>query len=85
MCVLSSHREGHSSIVDEVSAQLRGLTPDLVILSVGGGGLMNGVLTGMQRAGWTAVPVLAVETEGAHSLNACARANKWVEIDDITR
>lgn len=78
-------REGHASIVDEVYTQLRGLTPDLVILSVGGGGLMNGVLTGMQQVGWTAVPVLAVETEGAHSLNACAQASKWVELDDITR
>lgn len=46
---------------------------------------MNGVLTGMHRAGWTAVPVLALETEGAHSLNACAKAGKWVELDDITR
>ena len=80
-----TRREGHSTIVDEVSAQLHGLTPDLVILSVGGGGLLNGVLTGMQRAGWGEVPVLAVETEGAHSLYACAQANEWVELDDITR
>jgi L-serine/L-threonine ammonia-lyase len=76
--------EGHSSIMDEVAAQLQGLTPDLVVLSVGGGGLMNGVLAGMQRVGWTAVPVLAMETEGAHSLNACAKANRWVELDKIT-
>ena len=71
--------------MDEVAAQLQGLTPDLVVLSVGGGGLMNGVLAGMQRVGWTAVPVLAVETEGAHSLNACVKANRWVELDKITR
>ena len=71
--------------MDEVAAQLQGLTPDLVVLSVGGGGLMNGVLAGMQRVGWTAVPVLAVETEGAHSLNACVRANRWVELNKITR
>ena len=79
------YREGHSSIIDEVAAQLHGLTPDLVVLSVGGGGLMNGVLTGMHRAGWTDVPLLAMETEGARSLNACAEAGKWVELDDITR
>ena len=71
--------------MDEVAAQLHGLTPDLVVLSVGGGGLMNGVLAGMQRVGWTAVPVLAMETEGAHSLNACVRANRWVQLDKITR
>ena len=46
---------------------------------------MNGVLTGMHRVGWTTVPVLALETEGAESLNACAKVGKWVELDDITR
>ena len=66
-------------------AQLHGLTPDLVVLSVGGGGLLNGVLTGLHRVGWTSVPVLALETQGAHSLYACAKAGKWVELDDITR
>ena len=71
--------------MDEVAAQLQGLTPDLVVLSVGGGGLMNGVLAGMQRVGWTSVPVLAMETEGAHSFSACAKANRWVELDEITR
>ena len=71
--------------MDEVHTQLHGLTPDLVVLSVGGGGLLNGVLSGMHKVGWTAVPVLAMETEGAHSLNACAQASKWVELDDITR
>ena len=71
-------------MVEEISEQLRGITPDLVVLSVGGGGLLNGVLEGMHRVGWTSVPVLAIETDGAHSLNACAEAGKWVELDDIT-
>ena len=61
------------------------MTPDLVVLSVGGGGLMNGVLEGMHRVGWGLVPLLAIETEGAHSLNACAEAGKWVELEKITR
>ena len=77
-------REGHESLVEEVHTQLRGVTPDLVVLRVGGGGLMNGVLSGMHKVGWTDVPILAMETEGADSLNACAQAGQWVELDDIT-
>ena len=45
---------------------------------------MNGVLEGMHRVGWASVPLLAIETEGAHSLNACVEAGQWVELDDIT-
>lgn len=84
-CLLSPAREGHSTIVEEISSQLRGITPDLVVVSVGGGGLMNGVLHGMHSVGWDEVPLLAMETEGAHSFYACAQANEWVELDDITR
>ena len=87
LCILM-YREGHESLVDEVHtqlhAQLRDVTPDLVVLSVGGGGLMNGVLDGMHKVGWTDVPVLAVETEGTCSLNACAQAGEWVGLDEIT-
>lgn len=71
-------------MVDEISQQLQGVVPDLVVLSVGGGGLLNGVLQGLHNVGWTNVPVLAIETDGAHSLNACAETGKWVELDDIT-
>ena len=46
---------------------------------------MNGVLQGMHGVGWEGVPLLAMETEGAHSFYACAQANEWVELDDITR
>lgn len=78
-------RHGHASIVEEIHVQLHGLTPDLVVVSVGGGGLMNGVLEGLHRVGWTSVPVLAMETLGADSLNACVRAGQWVALDKISR
>lgn len=82
----NSHcRTGHSSMVDEIQSQLRGVVPDLVVLSVGGGGLMNGVLEGMHRIGWTDIPLLAMETHGCHSLNDCAQAGKWTQLDEITR
>ena len=65
--------------------QIRGVKPDLVILSVGGGGLMSGVLQGMHAIGWEDVPLLAMETAGADSFNACVKAGDWVELKEITR
>lgn len=72
-------------MVEEIQAQLHGVTPDLVVLSVGGGGLMNGVLEGLHQVGWENVPVLAMETQGADSLNMCVRTGQWATLDSITR
>lgn len=82
---LCTCRSGHASLVEEVKEQLAGVVPDLVVVSVGGGGLMCGVLEGLHRVGWSCVPLLAMETEGADSLNACVRAGQWVALDKITR
>jgi len=79
--------EGHASLVDEVYAQWEEEAgpPAAVICSVGGGGLFNGVVKGLERArGWEGVRVLAVETEGADSLNACVRAGRHVSLPGIT-
>lgn len=46
---------------------------------------MNGVLEGLHRVGWANVPILAMETKGADSLNACVKAGEWVALDKITR
>lgn len=73
---------GHSTLIDEVASS--GIQPDAVVLSVGGGGLLCGVVNGMHKHGWCDVPVLAVETVGAASLNACAIANKHVTLDKIS-
>ncbi len=82
---LSLHRTGHSTIVDEIQAQLMGVVPDLLVVAVGGGGLMNGVLEGLHRIGWGEIPVVAMETKGAGSLNACAVSGEWKQLDAITR
>ncbi|MFK3815159.1 pyridoxal-phosphate dependent enzyme [Pseudomonas sp. NPDC089407] len=72
---------GHASLVDEVAAA--GFKPDAVVLSVGGGGLLSGVVEGLQRNGWGDVPVLAVETTGAASLHAAMQAGHTVELPRI--
>lgn len=74
--------QGHASLVDEVQAA--GLQPDRVVLSVGGGGLMCGVMEGLHRQGWAEVPVLAVETQGADSLAASVQAGERVTLPAIT-
>lgn len=73
---------GHATLIDEVVA--RGVQPDGVVVSVGGGGLLCGIVEGMQRAGWTEVPVYAVETHGAASMAAALAADAPVTIDAIT-
>lgn len=74
--------EGHATMIDEVARA--GFTPDAVVLSVGGGGLMCGVVEGLHRNGWTDVPVVAVETEGAASFHAALEAGHPVELGHIT-
>lgn len=74
--------DGHASMVHEAAAQ--GPRPDVIVLSVGGGGLMCGVLQGMHAVGWAGVPLVAVETAGADSLQASVRADRIVTLDGIT-
>lgn len=73
--------EGHASMIDEVARA--GVRPDAVVLSVGGGGLLCGVIAGLRRNGWPEVPVIAVETEGADSLARSIAAGERIELPRI--
>ncbi|XP_030644485.1 L-serine dehydratase/L-threonine deaminase-like [Chanos chanos] len=75
--------EGHTSLVKELENQMDE-KPGAVVLSVGGGGLLNGVVEGLRRAGWDDVPIVAMETVGAHSLNAAIKAGELVTLPGIT-
>jgi len=74
--------DGHATLIDEVAAA--GLKPDAVVLSVGGGGLLCGVLEGLYRNDMNDVPILAVETEGAASLGSSLAAGSHIELERIT-
>lgn len=74
--------QGHATLIDEVARS--GVRPDAVVVSVGGGGLLCGLVEGMRRAGWSDVPVIAVETEGTDSLAQSVRAGHRVELPAIT-
>ncbi len=56
---------------------------DVVVCSVGGGGLLCGVLEGLHRNGLADVPVLAVETTGAASFAAAIAAGAPVALPAI--
>jgi L-serine/L-threonine ammonia-lyase len=73
--------EGHASLIDEMLAQ--GPTPDAVVVAVGGGGLLCGVAQGLARHGLDAVPILAVETEGAASFARAVEAGGPVALERI--
>jgi len=72
--------DGHASMIHELKEK-----PDLVVCSVGGGGLLCGVVKGLKDRKWNDVPVLAVETIGAQSLNSAVEAGKLVTLSGITR
>lgn len=74
--------KGHATMIKEIKDA--GYKPDAVVVAVGGGGLLSGVIEGMQDAGWTDISVYAVETEGADSYAAALRAGIPVEIPAIT-
>ncbi|GIZ51795.1 pyridoxal-phosphate dependent enzyme [Noviherbaspirillum aridicola] len=73
--------DGNATMIDEAAGQA---DFDVVVCSVGGGGLMSGVLQGLQRNGLGHVPLIAVETEGAASLHAAIKAGELVTLPAIT-
>lgn len=72
---------GHASLIDELKAT--SIVPDLIVLSVGGGGLLCGVVEGLVRNGWSQTPILAVETKGAHALALSMQAQKIKALSQI--
>lgn len=73
---------GHATMIDEVVKA--GAAFDSVILSVGGGGLLSGVVEGLRRNGLPHVPVVAVETQGADSLSQSVERGERIELPAIT-
>jgi L-serine/L-threonine ammonia-lyase len=74
--------EGHASLVDEVAEA--GVRPEVMVLSVGGGGLFCGVVEGLRRRGWFDVAVVTSETEGAESFYRSVQAGRLIELEAIT-
>ncbi|XP_071618986.1 serine dehydratase-like [Heliangelus exortis] len=75
--------QGHSSLVQELKDSLD-TKPDAILLAVGGGGLLAGVVAGLQEVGWQDIPIVAAETRGAHSFHAALAAGQLISLPDIT-
>jgi L-serine/L-threonine ammonia-lyase len=56
---------------------------DCIVLSVGGGGLLSGVVEGLKAHGLS-TPVIAIETEGADSLAQAVEAGQLIVLPAIT-
>ena len=76
--------EGHATMMQEIKKQMDGKKPAAVVCSVGGGGLLCGVVRGLEEAGWGRVEVVAVETEGAESLAKSLEKGEVVTLEGIT-
>lgn len=76
---------GASSIVEELDEQIEDY--DGIVCSVGGGGLFAGIMEGLSRRKYFTdkkVKVLAVETQGAHSLAASIAKGEHITLPAIT-
>lgn len=73
--------KGHASIIHEINDS--SIKPDAIVLSVGGGGLLCGVLQGLHEVGWNNIPVFTAETEGAASFALSVKAGKLITLDSI--
>lgn len=82
--------DGAQTLVDELKTQMSESFDeqmDAIICNVGGGGLMCGVMQGVQKlkdSGYGSPKVLALETEGGNSLNASIKAGELVTLPAIT-
>ncbi|KAI7785481.1 hypothetical protein LA080_006902 [Diaporthe eres] len=82
--------DGNATLVDELQSQMSESFDeqiDAIICNVGGGGLMCGIMQGVQNlkdSGYGSPKVLAIETEGGDSLNASVKAGELVTLPGIT-
>jgi L-serine/L-threonine ammonia-lyase len=73
--------QGYASLIHEV--EIAGAKPDCIVVAVGGGGLLCGIIQGLHEVGWSDVPVLTAETEGAASFLESVQAGQLVTLKKI--
>jgi L-serine/L-threonine ammonia-lyase len=72
--------QGHSTIIDEIHEQIEE-QPDAVVMSVGGGGLMCGIIQGLDKYNWNSTKIITAETLGTSSLKQSVEANQLIKLD----
>lgn len=71
---------GQGTLVAEI---LQHVEPDVIVASIGGGGLISGILSAVQHFS-PSTKVFGVETEGADSMFQSHKAGRIVELSAIT-
>ena len=76
-------RELHGQWIEQIPTRK---PPAAIVCSVGGGGLLCGLMQGLHGVGngWENIPVIALETIGADSLNQSVKADTLVTLPAIT-
>jgi L-serine/L-threonine ammonia-lyase len=75
---------GHSTLIDEIIDDLpQARTSTTLILSVGGGGLLCGVLEGIERHDLSGITVVTSETEGTASFASSWEAEELITLPRI--
>ncbi|GAB0134085.1 hypothetical protein EsDP_00002470 [Epichloe bromicola] len=77
--------DGASTIIPELREQIDEPI-DAIVCSVGGGGLFNGLMQGIESFPWSGhkPEVVGVETLGADSMSASLKANAHITLPEIT-
>jgi L-serine/L-threonine ammonia-lyase len=79
--------DGNATMMDELFHQfneLRETPPDVIACSVGGGGMFNGIVQGLETYGWDDTNIVCVETDGAQSLGRSLERNEHITLPKIT-
>jgi L-serine/L-threonine ammonia-lyase len=74
---------GHSTLVDEIVRDIGSV--GTIVVSVGGGGLLCGVLEGLERHSLHSTTVIAAETTGASSFGQAWQQGGWQPGDPVVR
>ncbi|KAF7304698.1 PALP domain-containing protein [Mycena kentingensis (nom. inval.)] len=72
--------EGHSSLVKEIIQQ-HPEKPAAIFCSVGGAGLLGGVIRGCNAVGWDSVPIVALETMGTDCFYHSMALNRRKDVE----
>jgi len=78
--------DGNSTIIQEIHDHklMEDMKPAAVVTVCGGGGLLAGIVHGLDRVGWGDVPVIVSETEGADSYSESIKQNRMITLPSIS-
>ncbi|KAF1950395.1 tryptophan synthase beta subunit-like PLP-dependent enzyme [Byssothecium circinans] len=79
---------GNATLMSEIASQMQTQTSspaDVIICSVGGGGLLNGIMQTLDTLSLSSrTTVLGLETAGAHSLSSALKAGELTTLAEVT-